>query len=170
MRRPVNRHRRGPDQKRNDAVRRQFQIDREPIERGPSPLPGRSLIQSEMCCQDRASSSILFHSSALSWSFSVAMHPRFHEIATFVIETYSLPTLTHVLPPIRPLGLPICLARVPAARFARGYPGRFTFYVAHPVRSILTSYFVLSRIRAYPATRADFLTADWLPRVDAIES
>ena len=30
-------------------------------------------MHSEMCCQDRASSSILFHSSALSWSFSVAM-------------------------------------------------------------------------------------------------
>src|SRR5205807_3672957 len=73
MRRPVNRHRRGPDQKRNDAVRRQFQIDREPIERGPSPLPGRSLSHSEMCCQDRASASIFFHSSALSWSFLAAM-------------------------------------------------------------------------------------------------
>jgi hypothetical protein len=31
------------------------------------------------------------------------------------IETRSLPTLTHVLPPIRPLGFPIYVARRPAA-------------------------------------------------------
>jgi hypothetical protein len=31
---------------------------------------------------------------------------------------------------------------------ARGYPRRFTFYVAHPIRSILTSYFAHSKFRA----------------------
>jgi hypothetical protein len=31
---------------------------------------------------------------------------------------------------------------------ARGYPRRFTFYVAHPIRSILTSYFALSKFLA----------------------
>jgi hypothetical protein len=35
------------------------------------------------------------------------------------IETRSLPALTHVLPPIRPLGFPIYVARRPAAPFAR---------------------------------------------------
>jgi hypothetical protein len=34
------------------------------------------------------------------------------------------------------------VARVTAAPFARGYPRRFTFYVAHPIHSILTSYFL----------------------------
>jgi hypothetical protein len=38
----------------------------------------------------------------------------------FLIETRSLPTLTH------------------------SYPRRFTFYVAHPIRSILPSSFCLS--------------------------
>jgi hypothetical protein len=37
-----------------------------------------------------------------------------------------LPALTHVLPPIRPLGFPIYVARGPAAPFARSYPRRFT--------------------------------------------
>ena len=34
--------------------------------------------------------------------------------------------------PLRPLGLPIYVARVPAAPFSRSYPRHFTFYVAHP--------------------------------------
>ena len=36
----------------------------------------------------------------------------------------------------RPLGLPIYVARVPAAPFARSYPRHFTFYVANPISSI----------------------------------
>src|SRR5215813_1614796 len=68
---PTNRHRRGRDQKRNDAEHQQFQIDRELTGRGPSPLP----IQSDtlICCQDRASSPIFVHSSGLSWSFAAAI-------------------------------------------------------------------------------------------------
>jgi hypothetical protein len=46
----------------------------------------------------------------------------------------SLPTLTHGLPPIFDLSvLPIYVARVPAAPFARCFPRSFTFYVAHPI-------------------------------------
>jgi hypothetical protein len=37
---------------------------------------------------------------------------------------------------IRPVGLPIHVARVPAAPFARRYPRDFTFYVSRPTRSI----------------------------------
>src|SRR5882724_1725905 len=37
---------------------------------------------------------------------------------------------------IRPLGLPIYVARVPAAPFTRSYPRRFTFCLADPIRSI----------------------------------
>jgi hypothetical protein len=36
----------------------------------------------------------------------------------------------------RPLGLPIHVARVPTAPFARSYPRHFTFYVADPISSI----------------------------------
>ena len=50
------------------------------------------------------------------------------------IETRSLPTLTHVRPPISTFGLPIYVARVPAAPFTRSYPRRFTFYVADPIQ------------------------------------
>jgi hypothetical protein len=42
------------------------------------------------------------------------------------IETRLLPALTHGLPPIRPLGFPIYVARRPAAPFARSYPRHFT--------------------------------------------
>jgi hypothetical protein len=38
--------------------------------------------------------------------------------------------------PFRPFGLPIYVARVPAAPFTRSYPRRFTFYVADPISSI----------------------------------
>ena len=48
-----------------------------------------------------------------------------------------MPALTHVLPPIRPLGFPIYVARRPAAPFARCFPRSFTFYVAHPSSSIV---------------------------------
>src|SRR5207249_5589780 len=43
----------------SDLRRRQFQNGRELIGRGPSPLPGRSLIHSDtlMCCQDRTRAS-----------------------------------------------------------------------------------------------------------------
>lgn len=43
---------------------------------------------------------------------------------------------------------------LPALR--RRDPCGFAFYVAHPIRSILASYFVLSRIRAYRATAEFF--------------
>ena len=36
---------------------------------------------------------------------------------------------------IRPLGLPIYVARVPAAPFARSYPRHFNFYAWHAVAS-----------------------------------
>jgi hypothetical protein len=64
--------------------------------------------------------------------------------STRAIETCSLPTslaATHrgfafyvAFPKssIRPLGLPIYVARVPAAPFTRCYPCSFTFYVADP--------------------------------------
>jgi len=42
--------------------------------------------------------------------------------------------------PFRPVGLPIYVARLPAAPFTRCYPHSFTFYVANPIRSIL-NYF-----------------------------
>ena len=32
--------------------------------------------------------------------------------------------------------MPIYVARVPAAPFARSYPRRFAFYLAHPIRSV----------------------------------
>jgi hypothetical protein len=37
---------------------------------------------------------------------------------------------------IRPLGLPIYVARVPAAPFAHCFPRSFAFYVAVPISSI----------------------------------
>ena len=55
--------------------------------------------------------------------FYVADPVRLHSIP---IETCSLPALTHVLPPIRPVGFPIYVARCPAAPFARSYPRHFT--------------------------------------------
>src|SRR6266542_6918246 len=55
------------------------------------------------------------------------------------IETRSLPALTHVHPPISTCGLPIYVARLPAAPFARSYPRHFTFYVADPISSIARS-------------------------------
>jgi hypothetical protein len=58
------------------------------------------------------------------------------------IETCSLPALTHVLPPIRPVGFPIYVARRPAAPFARSYPRHFTFYVPDPISSIDTDLFL----------------------------
>src|SRR6266567_1365201 len=51
---------------------------------------------------------------------------------TFLLETYSLPTL------------------------ARGYPRRFTFYVAHPIRSILTSYLYFQETAPIRATAEFF--------------
>jgi len=41
--------------------------------------------------------------------------------------------------PFRPLGLPIYVARGPAAPFARRYPRGFTFYVADPGSSIFST-------------------------------
>ena len=38
--------------------------------------------------------------------------------------------------PFRPVGLPIYVARVPAAPFHRRDPCGFAFYVTHPIRSI----------------------------------
>ena len=81
-------------------------------------------------------------------------------------ETRSLPTLTHRLPPIRPLGFPICVTRCPPAPFTRCYPRRQLpvrpgpFYetqvqfAPHPIRSILTSSFLLLTFLAY-ATAAE---------------
>jgi hypothetical protein len=74
--------------------------------------------------------------SSLRNKFSVfAMTPstssRF-PASLVAIETRSLPTLTHVLPPVSAFGSPIYVARVPAAPFTRVYPRRFTFYVASP--------------------------------------
>ena len=46
-----------------------------------------------------------------------------------LIETRSAPALTHGLPPIRPLGFPIYVARCHAAPFTRCYPYSFTFYL-----------------------------------------
>jgi hypothetical protein len=44
--------------------------------------------------------------------------------------------------PFRPLGLPIYVARGPAASFPRRYPRDFTFYVADPISSILQITFL----------------------------
>ena len=62
---------------------------------------------------------------------------------TPTLETRSLPALTHVLPPIRPVGFPIYVADPISSietrllpTLTRSYPRRFTFYVADPVRSI----------------------------------
>src|SRR5436309_15821636 len=63
-------------------------------------------------------------------------------------ETRSLSTLTHVLPPIRPVGFPIYVPRRPAAPFTRCYPRRFMLITrTAPARA--------SYLAALPATRAD---------------
>src|ERR1700756_3972119 len=59
-----------------------------------------------------------------------AFHRRY--LSALAIETRSAPALTHVLPPIRPLGFPIHVARRPPAPFARCYPRSFTFHFGNP--------------------------------------
>jgi hypothetical protein len=49
--------------------------------------------------------------------------------------------------PLRPLGLPIYVARVPAAPFARCFPRSFTFYVADPLSSIREQAAATTRLR-----------------------
>jgi hypothetical protein len=60
--------------------------------------------------------------------------------------------------PFRPVGLPIYVARVPAAPFARRYPRDSTFYVADPISSIETRS-LPTLTRSYPR-RFTFYVAD----------
>jgi hypothetical protein len=70
--------------------------------------------------------------SSLAW----VPRPAFHLVtfltlrpSYFFLETRSLPT------------------------FARSYPRRFTFYVAHPIRSILASSFLIPQCSLLPSPR-----------------
>src|SRR4030095_7629423 len=65
----------------------------------------------------------------------------------FALKLARCPALTHVLPPFRPVGLPIYVARVPAAPFARCYPFPFTLITR-------TARARASYLAALPSTRA----------------
>ncbi len=53
--------------------------------------------------------------------------------------------MTHVLPPIRPVGFPIYVARRPGGSIHSLLPRSFTFYLGNPISSILKILFVLSK-------------------------
>jgi hypothetical protein len=75
-------------------------------------------------------------------------HPRFEVIATFVIETYSLPALTHVLPPNPTFSVfpSISLASPRLGSLAATSPLYLLCRASHSLHS--TSYFLLSNVRA----------------------
>jgi hypothetical protein len=55
------------------------------------------------------------------------------------IETRSAPALTHVLPPIRPVGFPIYFARRPGGSIHSVAAATFTFYLADPSARLRSS-------------------------------
>ena len=65
-------------------------------------------------------------------AFETRLLPRSLTAAIEVLPSMSLLPKSS----IRPVGLPIHVARVPAAPFARRYPRDFTFYLADPINSI----------------------------------
>jgi hypothetical protein len=79
-------------------------------------------------------------------------------------ETRSAPALTHVLPPIRPFGFPIYVARRPGGSIHSVAAATFTFYLRNPFPPFLRSCFPYLNLckSAQSADPLDPVVRGWL--------